>query len=173
MLKNSILNNNIEKNVELDNIVEMLVNHANEIERRSVVRVNELVELLKEGTLKDVDMWHCISKYFEESNYDNNKNENEDVDENNYLNFKNKSNDHHRNDHKNTVFFDEKTWLIITNLIDNEILPRDDAYLITRFATGVNSPRLRKLKLTRHISFGIMVHCEWNEILKRVNEYIY
>ena len=74
MLKNSILNDNIEKNVELDNIVEMLVNHANEIERRSVVRVNELVELLKEGSLKDVDMWQSISTYFEESNYDNNKN---------------------------------------------------------------------------------------------------
>ena len=173
MLKNSILNNNIEKNVELDNIVEMLINHANEIERRSVVRVNELVELLKEGSHEDIDMWQSISKYFEESNYDDN-NKNEEMDNFNYSNSEKNSNDNNsRNNRKNNVFFDEKTWLIITNLIDNEILPRDDAYLITRFATGVNSPRLRKLKLTRHISFGIMVHCEWNEILKRVIEYIY
>ena len=153
----------------------MLINHANEIERRSVVRVNELVELLKEGSHEDIDMWQSISKYFQESNYDNNnKNEEIEIDDYNYSNSEKNSNvNNSRNYRKSKVFFDEKTWLIITNLIDNEILPRDDAYLITRFATGVNSPRLRKLKLTRHISFGIMVHCEWDEILKRVIEYIY
>ena len=193
ILKNSLLHNGNEeekeKEKELDSIVEILSNHALEVERRSVVRVNEIVALLKEGSQENYDMWDSISKYFQESNYknivdsdDNNDsnsdNDNENNDENHIENdvqtLKNTyDNNENNSNNNNNVFFDEKTWLIIIKLIDDNILPRDDVHLIARFATGVNSPRLRKLKLSRHVSFGIMVHCDWNEIVNRVIEYIY
>ena len=47
---------------------------------------------------------------------------------------------------------------------------RDDPRLIARFATGVYSPRISKLKLGKHDSFGATIHCDWLEILQRAQQ---
>ena len=209
VLRTSLFNDNINKEEELNNIVDILHNHAVEVERRGVVRVNELVELLNEGSDEgsergsgrgsdgDRDMWDSISKYFQESeitqNYNENENENYNdheiqnisIDKRTKLRLK-KNNYHDDNDdrsHSNTnknsikknrneLKFDETAWNKILELLEEEILPVDDIFLITRFATGVNSPRLRKLKLSRHNYFGCMVHCDWHDIIIKVDEYI-
>ena len=40
-------------------------------------------------------------------------------------------------------------------------------YMLARFATGVSSPRLQRLRLTRHPLFGSMAHCDWPVVLSR------
>ena len=62
---------------------------------------------------------------------------------------------------------------IITIIHHHLSLPiRDDPRLIARFATGVYSPRISKLKLGKHDSFGATIHCDWLEILQRAQRLV-
>lgn len=153
---------------ELNNLTEILYNHAVEVERRSIARVNELVHLLTEGCQEDNDMWYSISKYFQE-----NENDIENLPNENIRNKKPQNFEIQKNEITARNFeFDESAWLKVEALIKSEFLPKDDIYLIARFATGVNSPRLRTLRLSKNVLFGVMRHCEWQDILNRITRYL-
>lgn len=46
-------------------------------------------------------------------------------------------------------------------------IPSDDAYLLARFAAGIKSPRIGKLKLSLHPSFGCCAHCPFPAVMIR------
>lgn len=46
-------------------------------------------------------------------------------------------------------------------------IPSDDAFLLARFAAGIKSPRIGKLKLSLHPSFGCCAHCPFPAVLVR------
>lgn len=50
---------------------------------------------------------------------------------------------------------------------DNRFIPCDDAYLLARFAAGIRSPRIGKLKLAQLGSFGCCAHCPFPGLLAR------
>eukprot|EP00903_Cladosiphon_okamuranus_P013126 g12242.t1 len=50
---------------------------------------------------------------------------------------------------------------------DNRAIPCDDAYLLARFAAGIRSPRIGKLKLAQLGSFGCCAHCPFPGLLAR------
>lgn len=50
---------------------------------------------------------------------------------------------------------------------DNRVIPCDDAYLLARFAAGIRSPRIGKLKLAQLGSFGCCAHCPFPGLLAR------
>lgn len=49
-------------------------------------------------------------------------------------------------------------------------IPCDDAYLLARFAGGIRSPRIGKLKLSQLGSFGCCAHCPFPALLTRAEE---
>lgn len=50
---------------------------------------------------------------------------------------------------------------------DSRVIPCDDAYLLARFAAGIRSPRIGKLKLAQLGSFGCCAHCPFPALLAR------
>lgn len=46
-------------------------------------------------------------------------------------------------------------------------IPSDDAYLLARFAAGIKSPRIGKLKLSLHPSFGCCADCPFPAVMVR------
>ena len=61
-------------------------------------------------------------------------------------------------------------WQKIINLVKNNVLSTDDPYHIARFATGVTSPRIVKNKLSKYDEFGILMHCDWNDVINKCIE---
>lgn len=49
---------------------------------------------------------------------------------------------------------------------DGRAIPSDDAYLLARFAAGIRSPRIGKLKLTKLESFGCCADVPFPWLLK-------
>eukprot|EP00752_Nemacystus_decipiens_P008801 g7854.t1 len=50
---------------------------------------------------------------------------------------------------------------------EKRVIPCDDAYLLARFAAGIRSPRIGKLKLAQIGSFGCCAHCPFPGLLAR------
>lgn len=50
---------------------------------------------------------------------------------------------------------------------DSGVIPCDDAYLLARFAAGIRSPRIGKLRLAQLGSFGCCAHCPFPALLSR------
>ena len=48
-----------------------------------------------------------------------------------------------------------------------QVIPCDDAYLLARFAAGIRSPRIGKLKLANLSGFGSCSHCPFPALLDR------
>lgn len=46
-------------------------------------------------------------------------------------------------------------------------LPRDDPFLLARFAAGIHSPRIGRLRLSQLDSFGCCAHCPFPALLIR------
>ncbi|CAM9499074.1 unnamed protein product [Ectocarpus fasciculatus] len=53
---------------------------------------------------------------------------------------------------------------------DNRVIPCDDAYLLARFAAGIRSPRIGKLKLAQLGSFGCCANDPFPGLLARAKE---
>ncbi|CAM9160756.1 unnamed protein product [Laminaria digitata] len=51
--------------------------------------------------------------------------------------------------------------------VDGQVIPCDDAYLLARFAAGIRSPRIAKLKLAKLSGFGSCSHCPFPSLLAR------
>lgn len=51
--------------------------------------------------------------------------------------------------------------------VDGRVIPCDDAYLLARFAVGIRSPRIGKLKLANLSGFGSCSHCPFPALLER------
>lgn len=51
--------------------------------------------------------------------------------------------------------------------VDGQVIPCDDAYLLARFAAGIRSPRIAKLKLAKLSGFGSCSHCPFPALLER------
>lgn len=52
---------------------------------------------------------------------------------------------------------------------ESRIIPCDDPYLLARFAAGIYSPRIGKLKLAQLGSFGCCAHCPFPALLARAH----
>ena len=154
MLNDNVHNGKIGDE-ELDNITNILYEHAVELERRNLVRLEEVEAFLRAGCEDDVDMWELISKYFQEG----------EEDETSFENDATASEARTARLNSKGLAFDHNSWTEVTSLVKDGLLPADDARLIARFATGVGSPRLAQLKLSKHILFGVMDHCDWDDVL--------
>ena len=66
--------------------------------------------------------------------------------------------------------FNEHGWDQVEQLVRSGAIPNDDPGLITRFAAGVISPRIVKLKLSRADAFGAAASCDWTDLLQRSTE---
>lgn len=154
--KENVLNEKIG-NSEIDEIASILHDHAAETQRRALQRINELVSLIKKGCDDNDGVWNNISEHFDQTaDIENDKNSAANYPEYEILDLE----------------FDEAAWVKIRELIVDKSIPTDDLHLIANFATGVNSPRLRQTKLSKHISFGVMRHCNWNDVLQKVAEFL-
>lgn len=49
----------------------------------------------------------------------------------------------------------------------DRVIPRDDPYLLARYAAGIRSPRIGKLRLAQLGSFGCCAHCPFSALLER------
>ncbi|CAM9821117.1 unnamed protein product [Chrysoparadoxa australica] len=62
----------------------------------------------------------------------------------------------------------QKNWMTVLKLLEEPaILPSDDPYLLARFAVGVKSPRITKLKLGAVDGFGCCSDCPFPDVLGR------
>ncbi len=52
---------------------------------------------------------------------------------------------------------------------EGRVIPCDDPYLLARFAAGIRSPRIGKLKLAQLGSFGCCAHCPFPALLERAH----
>lgn len=151
---------------ELYRIAEILSDHSSELERRGIVRINEIVSLLEEGCQGGADMWDSIAQYFQE---------NErgravlDVKEKTDSQEKEKEKDRDEVSPYQSMNNDKK-WSKIAELINGGQLPGDDVSLIARFATGLYSPRIARLGLMNHVLFGSMNHCNWDYVYDKASE---
>jgi hypothetical protein len=159
VLKDNVINGKIAEE-ELENITNILYEHAVELERRGVVRLEELESLLRAGCEDNIDMWELISKYFQEG------------EESDFESDAAASELRTGNFNSRSLVFDRNAWAKITALVTEGSLPADDARLIARFATGVGSPRLYQLKLSKHILYGLMVHCDWDDVLEEAERLV-
>lgn len=160
MLNDNVLNGKIGEE-ELDNITNIMYEHAVELERRGLVRLEELEVLLRAGCEGDVDMWKLISKYFQEGE-----------DETSFENDATASEARTTRLNSKGLAFDHNSWTEVKSLVTDGSLPADDARMIARFATGVGSPRLAQLKLNKHILFGLMAHCDWDDVLAKAERLV-
>ena len=129
--------------------------HALEIQRRALARMLEIVALLREGAQPGASVWAQIGTYFDE----------EDKEE------KAVGEAQARRPAARTapvvLPFDMRAWDEVERLVRAGAVPHDDPALIARFATGVPSPRMARLKLSRAEAFGCAAACEWEECLAR------
>ena len=155
MAKDNVKNGKISPD-ELNDIAKILYDHSIDIESRGIARVNEIVSLLEEGGQGGTDVWDSIAEYFEE-----NERGREIQNKNDYL--------VSGNDEVSPaqLALDDIKWGKIEDLVTGGKLPVDDAFLIARFATGVNSPRIIRLSLTKHILYGSMNHCNWDYVYQK------
>lgn len=58
---------------------------------------------------------------------------------------------------------DERRWALVT--ADAVGVPRDDPSLLARFACGISSPRLMRLRLSRHRLFGVLSDTDYRAVL--------
>lgn len=58
---------------------------------------------------------------------------------------------------------DERRWALVT--ADAAGVPRDDPSLLARFACGISSPRLTRLRLSRHHLFGVLSDTDYRAVL--------
>jgi hypothetical protein len=161
LAKDNVRNGKITED-ELYKIAEILYDHSVEIERRGIVRINEMVSLLEEGCQGGSDMWDSIAQYFQENERGHE-----------VLHVKGK--DDSQGKARDVVspyqlMNDDKKWSKIEELVNGGQLPNDDPALIARFATGVYSPRITRLSLTKHVLYGSMNHCNWDYVYNKARE---
>lgn len=166
-------------------LVDMLFEHAMETRRRALVRVDEIASLLslpvnndeevnnnKDDTEHDdydvnIDqmLWNRIAAYFNESSMNMKKPVIHEISTSGAVSQYTKSLQ------SNCEFpVDESVWDRIEQLVLDKSLPSDDPLLIARFATGVFSPRIKKLKLGKLDAFGSCVSNDWLDIIQRSSE---
>lgn len=161
LAKDNVRKGNISED-ELYRIAEILSDHSSELERRGIVRINEIVSLLEEGCQGGVDMWDSIAQYFQENErghavpqvkekYDTLEKDRDEVSPYQSMN-------------------NDKKWSKIAELINGGQLPGDDLSLMARFATGLYSPRIARLGLMNHVLFGSMIHCNWDYVFDKARE---
>lgn len=159
-----------------DDIVAMLHGHAQNNERRSLHRLQEVVSLFQEhctqaSTGTTSNMWDQIESYFSDTT---SHSSNSDWDT------PSEDANHSVNKNDSEELFNEDKWNEISILVASGSIPNDDPVLITRFATGVNSPRLlninRSLKRDKSndhsLLFGSLSFADWNYVLQRSNDLI-
>ncbi len=151
----------LHNSINNHDIITMLTTSSIENQKRSLVRIDEIVSLLIKGTCsnKSNDIWTYVGKYFE----DDIKIKEKKSDVEKILKLSNQMID-------TNISMDEIEWQKIINLVSNKILPIDDPYHIARFATGVISPRIIKQKLSKYDEFGNLMHCNWNDVIDKCIE---
>lgn len=161
LAKDNVRNGKISED-EIYKIAEILYDHSVEIERRGIVRINEMVSLLEEGCQGGSDMWDSIALYFQE---------NERGREVLHVKGKDDSKGKRRDEvPPYQLIQDDEKWGKIEELVHGGQLPNDDPSLIARFATGVYSPRMTRLSLTKHVLYGSMNHCNWDYVYAKARD---
>jgi hypothetical protein len=137
-------------------LAKKLRGHSLEIQRRALARVDEMVALLgrsaelagDDGSGDDVRVsefiWGQIGGYFEENGGVT-----------------------PRASPSSPLAFDEESWQQVENLVLSGAVPHDDPVLVARFAAGVGSPRISRLKLGRASAFGVAASCDWLLLLEK------
>jgi len=163
----------------LDNITEILFKHALEIQRRGLAREDEIFSLLRgcSGTETSDEIWQQIGLYFDEGSRIG-KRKSRRMEDGQEVEEGHKQAPSFFPDRSFTVLepvrdlipFDQQGWKQVVEAVESDVIPYNDALLIARFATGVSSPRIIKLRLSRLETFGICSFCEWSEVLRRATE---
>lgn len=151
----------LHNSINNHDIISMLTTSSIENQKRSLVRIDEIVSLLIKGTCSNNsnDIWTYVGKYFEDD-----------------IKIKEKKSDvEKRLKLSNQMIatnlpIDEIEWQKIINLVSNNVIPIDDPYHIARFATGVISPRIIKHKLSKYDEFGNLMNCNWNDVIHKCIE---
>jgi len=151
----------LHSNSNNNDIINMLTVNSIENQKRSLVRIDEIIALLIKGTClnNSNDIWNYVGEYFE----DNIKIKEKKIDKEKILRLSNQMNVYN-------MPIDLIEWQKIINLVKNNVLSTDDPYHIARFATGVTSPRIVKNKLSKYDEFGILMHCDWNDVINKCIE---
>ena len=118
-------------------------------------------------------IWEYIGEHFDDLNLrsDNgirtldNPDGLHNYEDNNIYNNDNRSND----SNIITIPFDESAWNKLVQFFkaNEQLLSYNDPELLAKFATGVVSPRLRRMRLGKHSLFGSASCCQWSEVLSR------
>ena len=149
---------------ELGGFANKLHGHAMEIQRRSLARVDEIAALLgrnagaggggADGGLTEGEaIWMQIAEYFEE---DSGKAASTRV-----------ATSASTAPLYSILPFDSAGWGQVESLVLSGAIPADDPALIARFAAGVLTPRIVKLKLSRATAFGAAASSDWLALLSR------
>jgi ATP-dependent DNA helicase RecQ len=130
--------------------------HVLEIQRRSLSRADEIVALLQRGAA-GASVWAQIAQYFDEGGLEEG---NEDKEEGNEEKEKEQQ-------QQRLLPFNKEGWAQVERLVLEGAVPCDDPTLVARFAAGVSSPRIGKLKLSKAEAFGAASSCDWIELIDR------
>jgi len=152
----------LHDSIDNHDIINMLATSSIENQKRSIVRIGEIVSLLITGAClnNSNDIWNYVGKYFED---DTKVNDEISDSSENVIRLSNEM-------IVNNIPVNELEWQKIVSLVNNDILPIDDPYHIARFATGVLSPRIIKNKLSKYDEFGNLMHCNWNDVIHKCIE---
>jgi hypothetical protein len=162
-------------------LAEMIYRHALENQHRTLLRNDEIVSLLEsvasatlseQSSRSSIDIWDRIAEYFDEV-----------VDTSNSLLAATAAASAHTASGEMEFFsaekstsvheIDESSWKQMASLVANNSLPSDDPLLLARFAAGVISPRIFRLKLQRNVAFGCCMANDWLDIVQKCSELIH
>jgi hypothetical protein len=133
-----------------------------EIQRRSLARVDEIAALLRRnagaggggadgGLTEGEAIWMQIAEYFEE---DSGKATSPATAASTAPLY-------------SILPFDSAGWGQVESLVLSGAIPADDPALVARFAAGVLTPRIVKLKLSRAEALGAAASCDWPMLMAR------
>ena len=160
---------------DTEEIAQSLYTQSMEIQRRGLGRADEVVSLLYEGSREGSEMWSAISQYFDDEDDSGfgGKNSNK---------LKGAKNEMARratavgasssSGARRELAFDEESWGHVVGLVQSGTIPAEDPLLIARFATGIISPRILKLKLSTNDKFGVAMRCDWQDVMFRSQQLV-
>lgn len=163
-------------------IVDTLHAHAVEVQRRELVHIDEISSFLRVAAANpNRDMWDFVGEYFGDDMTSSSSSSSSSTMLTRDGQLEQASNGKELTTKRSKITKKQVTVSVVKekhqdfdNFVDKIValladrtLPSDDAYLLARFATGVLSPRILKLKLSKHEAFGIASKCDWPDVLAK------
>lgn len=164
----SVPSDQLKYEQKIEDVTELLYRKTKDIKSRGLLRVDEVYSLLKQGATESSSeyIWQRVAEYFEDSVVTS-----DDASAGDFKFLDDSKFEGLYAEEPSDVNFDNNKWKTFRDLVENGVLPKDDELLLARFATGVISPKIMRMKLSRNEHFGMFADCDWKFILKKCQQF--